>query len=262
MYQRILVPVDGSKTSDCGLEEAVRLASMTGARLRLVHVVDGPVFSTGMEFITADVYGLLIEAGAQVLSEAKAKVESAGIAVDTFLSEAFGERVCDVVLAQVKLWNADLIVIGTHGRRGVGRLLIGSDAEQILRAAPVPVLLVRPKTQTSPQRQGRAPKQLFLTDHARSSGRLALLRIALTRGDDPRPKVGSYSSSSYSFSNLSDEGLSAVQVEAQPAYGFNDIVAHAAMAGESLRHGARSDAVVPDVDGGTLRPRGAGSANR
>ena len=149
---------------------------MTGARLRLVHVLDGPAFSTGMEFITADVYGLLIEAGAQVLSEAKAKVESAGIAVDTFLSEAFGERVCDVVLAQAKLWNADLIVIGTHGRRGVGRLLIGSDAEQILRAAPVPVLLVRPKTQTLAAGAGESTEgELFLTDHARSGGHLGTL---------------------------------------------------------------------------------------
>jgi nucleotide-binding universal stress UspA family protein len=47
------------------------------------------------------------------------------------------------VIEQAKAWGADLIVIGTHGRRGVGRLLLGSDAEQIVRMAPVPVLLVR-----------------------------------------------------------------------------------------------------------------------
>ena len=145
MYQRILVPVDGSATSDRGLDEAIRLAKLTAGRLRLVHVVDGLVLSTGLEFGACDVTGMLKEAGAEILSAAKAKVEAAGLAVDTFVPDAFGERVCDVVVSQAGQWNADLIVIGTHGRRGVRRLFIGSDAEQIVRAAPVPVLLVRPK---------------------------------------------------------------------------------------------------------------------
>jgi nucleotide-binding universal stress UspA family protein len=149
MYQRILVPVDGSATSNCGIDEAIRLAKMAGGRLRLVHVVDGLVLSTGLELASCDVIGILTEAGAETLSAAKAKVEASGIAVDTFLSEAFNERVCDVVVAQARQWNADLIVIGTHGRRGVGRLLIGSDAEQIVRTAPVPVLVVRPAAEAS-----------------------------------------------------------------------------------------------------------------
>jgi len=145
MYQRILVPVDGSAASNSGLDEAIRLAKLAGARLRLVHVVDDLVLSTGLEFATCDVIGILVDAGAKTLSAAKAKVEANGIEVDTFLSDTLAERVCDVVVAQARLWKADLIVIGTHGRRGVKRLLIGSDAEQIVRAAPVPVLLVRPR---------------------------------------------------------------------------------------------------------------------
>ena len=145
MYQRILVPVDGSPTSNGGLDESIRLAKLTGARLRLVHVVDGLILSTGMEFATSDVIGMLTDAGAQILGEAKARVEAAGVPVETFLSESFGSRVCDVVVTQARQWNADLIVIGTHGRRGVGRLFIGSDAEQIVRAAAMPVLLVRLK---------------------------------------------------------------------------------------------------------------------
>jgi len=147
MYQRILVPIDGSATSDCGLDEAIRLAKLTGGRLRLVHVVDGLVLSTGLEFATCDVVDLLIEAGAEILSAARTKVESANVAVDTFLSHTLAERVCDVVVAQARQWKAELIVIGTHGRRGAKRLLIGSDAEQIVREAPVPVLLVRPKAE-------------------------------------------------------------------------------------------------------------------
>ena len=68
---------------------------------------------------------------------------AAGVGVDTVCRETFGGRLCDIVVEEATQWNADLIVIGTHGRRGVGRMLIGSDAEQIVRVAPVPVLLVR-----------------------------------------------------------------------------------------------------------------------
>jgi len=143
MYQRILVPVDGSPTSNAGLDEAVRLAKLTGARIRLVHVPDANLFAIGIESYVGDVVQLLIDAGAQLLAEAKARVEASGVAVDTVLGAVFGERVCDVVNTQVTDWQADLVVIGTHGRRGARRLLLGSDAEQIVRSASVPVLLVR-----------------------------------------------------------------------------------------------------------------------
>ena len=143
MYQRILVPVDGSPTSTQGLDEAIKLARLTGGSLRLVHVVNELTFATGFEVYTGDVIGMLKEAGELVLGEAKARAQAAGVEAVTFLSENFGSRVCDIVVDDAKSWNADLIVIGSHGRRGVGRLVIGSDAEQIVRMAPVPVLLVR-----------------------------------------------------------------------------------------------------------------------
>jgi nucleotide-binding universal stress UspA family protein len=145
MYQRILVPYDGSPTSTLGLDEAVNLARLTGARLRLIHVVDDLAFATGFESATVyvgDVLPMMRAAGAEILAQGKARVAS-GVEVDTVLLEGMATRVCDVVVEQVKAWNADLIVIGTHGRRGVGRLLMGSDAEQIVRLAQVPVLLVR-----------------------------------------------------------------------------------------------------------------------
>jgi len=143
MYKRILVPFDGSATSNAGLDEAVKLAKLTGAGIRLVHVLDHLPFSTGEAGLTGNLLGILVEAGSQVLLDGKRRVEAADVPVDTFLSETFGERVCNVVDEQAKAWNADLIVIGTHGRRGVKRMLIGSDAEQIVRTASVPVHLVR-----------------------------------------------------------------------------------------------------------------------
>jgi nucleotide-binding universal stress UspA family protein len=150
MYQRILVPFDGSPTSSAGLDEAVRLAKLSGAAIRLVHVLDHLPFSAGEAGLTGDLLGILLETGSQVLREGKRRVAAADVPVDTFLCESFGARVYDVVYEQVETWNADLIVIGTHGRRGFRRLLLGSDAEQIARAAPVPVLLVRmPQAQTT-----------------------------------------------------------------------------------------------------------------
>ena len=146
MYTHILVPVDGSPTSDRGLEEAVKLAKLTGARLRLIHVVDELFYATGMGEIgsmTADLIPLLREGGEEILKTCKARVEASGVLVDTALFDSFAGRVCDLVVAEAMRWHADLIVLGTHGRRGVGRVLMGSDAEQIVRLAPTPVLLVR-----------------------------------------------------------------------------------------------------------------------
>ena len=148
MYSKILVPVDGSPTSSRGLQEAIKLAKLTGARLRLIHVVDELSFATGMEaatMATGDMIQLLREGGQLLLKKDAARVEKAGLAVDTVLCDSIAGRVCDHVVEQARLWRAGLIVLGTHGRRGVGRLLLGSDAEMIARLASVPVLLVRAK---------------------------------------------------------------------------------------------------------------------
>ena len=148
MYQKILVPVDGSPTSSRGLQEAIKLAKLTGARMRLMHVVDEISFASGMEaasMVTGEMMQLLREGGQRVLDKAKARVEKAGVPVDGVLCDSIAGRVCDLVIQQAASWRADLIVLGTHGRRGVGRLLMGSDAEMIVRLATVPVLLVRAK---------------------------------------------------------------------------------------------------------------------
>ncbi len=146
MYNRILVPIDGSPTSSQGLDEAIKLASLTGARLRLLHVVDEFAAAMGMSGyppVTVDIMALLMEGGEQTLKNAKETVLRHNIAVDTVLVEGFAGRVCDLVAAEVSKWGADLVVLGSHGRRGVGRIVLGSDAEQIIRSSRVPVLVVR-----------------------------------------------------------------------------------------------------------------------
>jgi nucleotide-binding universal stress UspA family protein len=145
MYSRILVPVDGSETSNRGLAEAIQMAKLTGGRIKLLHVLDTQSLTAHpmADFsLTPDWWGLLKEAGESILNKGRSVVQAAGVPVETELRDGLALRVSDGVVAEAKRWAADLVVLGTHGRRGVGRLLLGSDAEQIMRSSPVPVLLV------------------------------------------------------------------------------------------------------------------------
>ena len=152
MYQRILVPIDGSSTANRGLDEAIRVAQLSHGKVRLLHVLDELLFVTGFEtgatYIN-EVLPKLKEGGELILEQARRRVAAAGVPVETQLAECLGSRTSGIVVEQAEAWNADLIVLGTHGRRGIGRWLLGSDAEQILRSAKVPVLLVRGEAQPS-----------------------------------------------------------------------------------------------------------------
>ena len=88
-------------------------------------------------------FASLRAAGAAVIEAGRARVAAAGVNVETVLHESLEGPVPDLVIADARSWNADLIVLGTHGRRGMRRMVLGSSAEQLVRAAPVPVLLVR-----------------------------------------------------------------------------------------------------------------------
>jgi nucleotide-binding universal stress UspA family protein len=145
MYQRILVPLDTSSTAQCGLREAIRLVADQKARLLILHVVDD--FTTLVEVPSAGVYDELIrklrQAGLDALAKARHLAEEASVHTETLLREVTGKRVAEVIVDQCKQHACDLIVMGTHGRRGLGRLTMGSDAEEVVRTTTVPVLLVR-----------------------------------------------------------------------------------------------------------------------
>jgi len=145
-YHQILVPVDGSLTSEKALDEAIRLAQLTGARLRLIHVADELSYVNGFEsamnYIN-EIIPLMREAGEKLLAHGKQKALDQGVSADTVLIEESPGRIWEHVVGQAKDMNANLIVVGSHGRRGIGRVLLGSDAEQIIRHATVPVLVLR-----------------------------------------------------------------------------------------------------------------------
>ncbi len=163
MYRRILVPIDGSATSNRGLEEAICLARLTGGTLRLIHVVDELKYVTGFETFAAydsDLIPLMAKAGEEVLEQGRERTQRAGIPVETALFTSPAGRVCDIVVEEAQGWGADLVVIGTHGRKGIGRMLMGSDAEQVLRCAPVPVLLVKSAPRTGAAAADAALEQI------------------------------------------------------------------------------------------------------
>ena len=145
MYQRILVPVDGSVVSNAGLLEAVKLAKVTRGRIRLLHVISAAqtlITAEGFNSMSPDVFTTMKQIGQQVLETARAVVAEQDIAVDVVLLDGADGRLGKQVAEQAVGWNAEVIVLGSHGHRGITRMVLGSDAEMVIRSAPVPVLLV------------------------------------------------------------------------------------------------------------------------
>ena len=142
MYKRILVPVDGSETSNRAVVAALQMARENGGRIRLVHALDELAYLSGYEY-SADLLKAARDEGNNVLDGARSMAQSAGVPADAKLVETAGRRLGELVAEEARNWEADLVVVGTHGRRGMSRMLLGSGAEQVLRLAPVPVLAVR-----------------------------------------------------------------------------------------------------------------------
>ena len=147
MYAKILVPVDGSDTADRGLQEAIAMATKLDAKLLLLHVIDPYPMIGGVEYASAAAWRECNESvrasGKRVLEAAHTAAVAAGVAVEDRLDDSGASRVADVITETARAQNCDLIVMGTHGRRGFSHLAMGSDAERVARQSPVPLLLVR-----------------------------------------------------------------------------------------------------------------------
>jgi len=146
MYNRILVAVDGSETSNLALKEAIKLAKDQHAALRFVHVVDVSLIYIDLGAPYVLEYQKALQAtGQRVIDDCSAIVRDAGIEFDTtsIVVDMIGQHVYDAIEEEAKRWQADLIVIGTHGRRGIRRFLLGSIAEGVARMTSKPVLLIR-----------------------------------------------------------------------------------------------------------------------
>ena len=144
MFKHILVPIDGSATATFAVAKAAELAKTLGSKVTVVYVIDPyPFTGVGADFAygqTQYLSAATAEANA-VLDAAKSTMQAAGVVVDAALSE--GHAVHQGILDTLKSTGADLIVMGSHGRRGLEKLMLGSVTQRVLGAVHVPVLVVR-----------------------------------------------------------------------------------------------------------------------
>ena len=146
MYKRILVALNGSETAFLALDEAIKISKELGAAIRVVGVVDELGLIPTIELGS---YGDLAESIRESLRKdldlASSRASAAGLDVDTRLlrTDQDSARIPEAIENAAKEWPADLIVMGTHGRRGFNHLLLGSVAEALIRLSTKPVLLIR-----------------------------------------------------------------------------------------------------------------------
>jgi nucleotide-binding universal stress UspA family protein len=144
MYERILVPVDGSETATRGLQEAIKLAQGHHAKLRLLHVVNlSEVAVVEAAYPSGELAQRLRQAGEVTLKQALSWTRQSGLESEAIVLETPIDNTGELIVRQANEWPADIVVMGTHGRRGLSRMVLGSSAEFVLRRTQVPLLLVR-----------------------------------------------------------------------------------------------------------------------
>ena len=178
MFKKILVAVDGTPTGRRVLDAALLLAKDEDAALHVLHVIDYtsmiPVLDAGggvAEYVDAMAAGIR-QAGKAIIANAQEIASRNGQALQAHLVEATGSTVASAILRSARKIGADLIVMGTHGRRGLRRLVVGSDAEAVLRGATVPVLLLRSTV------VGRPPKRVTANIRRSTRAPTAPVRVA------------------------------------------------------------------------------------
>jgi nucleotide-binding universal stress UspA family protein len=150
MCKRIFVAIDGSSTAQAALVEAIQFARLPGMSLCIGTVLDTGLLSKnsmGMgALIDVDqVRAEMRQAAETLLDDAMARAKEAGLDPFRILVESDNKRVADMIVEAAGQWDADLIVIGTHGRRGFERMVMGSVAENLVRIATTSLFLVRRK---------------------------------------------------------------------------------------------------------------------
>lgn len=147
LYKKIMVAIDGSELSAKALAHAVQLAEQQKSSLILIHIVEENFgFRGGVGFDYDYLISQYREEGLKVLNEAEQAVKAQSeLKCKTLLVELnpFQGRIAEVLIDKVQELGVDLLVMGTHGRRGFNHLLLGSVAENLIRIAVTPVLLIR-----------------------------------------------------------------------------------------------------------------------
>ncbi|MGK8206124.1 universal stress protein [Burkholderia cenocepacia] len=160
MYSNILVALDGSDTASHALDAALALAAESGATLHPVHVIDfmSPAYDIS-GYDPSILFDAFREEGLRVTHDAAQRMTARGVpgTAQIVSVDPLGDDVPSRIVATAKQLGADLIVIGTHGRRGFRRLVLGSVAERVLRSAACPVLMIPSRCTPTPAVEAAAP---------------------------------------------------------------------------------------------------------
>ena len=141
-----MVAVDGSNTSYLAVQEAIKLSKALKAKLKIIYIVDETMINNIDVHLDVDtLWNGLIDEGRDVLNKLSDEMKQSKITFETSLIELkpIEGRLAEKIVAEAKAWPADLLVIGTHGRRGFNHLFLGTVAEHVVRIATMPVQLVR-----------------------------------------------------------------------------------------------------------------------
>jgi nucleotide-binding universal stress UspA family protein len=144
MYKRILIAVDGSRTSRGAFDAALHLAASFGATLRAYYVVENtPMYFEAPGYDPGILLKQFVQQGKELTVELTQAMRERNVNGDVTVGEASpNDDVPTLVLKAAADYHADLIVMGTHGRRGMQRLILGSVAERCVRQSTLPVLLI------------------------------------------------------------------------------------------------------------------------
>ncbi|MDE3208278.1 MAG: universal stress protein, partial [Pseudomonadota bacterium] len=129
MFQRILLPTDGSKSANQALKTAIKFSLEQKAVLRVIHVLEDLPWQFSTSQTAIDIMPLLAswkKSGEAILKQASSKAQKAGLSIETLQIEAIGESPAKLIHEEAKAWKADLIITGTHGRHGIERVFLGS----------------------------------------------------------------------------------------------------------------------------------------
>lgn len=148
MYKRIMVAVDESFMTSQVMETAIELAKATGAQVAICHAIDETILAQReVAMMLPNSVGKTearMRLGAQgLLGRLAETARAAGIEVEIRLVESEQKHVSDMLIDAATEWQADLLIVGTHGRRGIERFFVGSVAERLVRKSQVSLLLVR-----------------------------------------------------------------------------------------------------------------------
>lgn len=138
MYERILLPTDGSRGNDRAVRQAIDLAAETGAELHVLFVVEDVPYVP--EMADEGVETRLREVGETAIDEIRERADEADVEIRTAIEQGTPHR---AIVEYADAEGVDLIVMGTHGRSGLDRYLLGSVTERVVRTAETPVLTVR-----------------------------------------------------------------------------------------------------------------------